>query len=575
MIRSDVPAPIPAGKGIEIIPYIRKIDLMSSNSYILSGEDQIALIDPGAMDEQWDLLVDDMLNLIEKKPRQVVIYLTHTHLDHCFQLRRCREDRGLGRVLVAVQEKGAEALESQDGRMTLAGLLGKEPFPFLSDIRLLSRKDMAMKGAQRLELDGASLFYSTTATEMGCERELISQQVSLGGGDRLDIYPLPGHSPDSICFRAGSFLFLGDLLFAPNPGTAGAYGWSQPDLLASIERILWILDQKDIRLCFLGHGRAIDAGQARDSLRSMYRDVLSLSGLEEVNPLWARNTAAYAEDLMTELERLFIIISGRLACTSYVLSTIEEASEAVRLQSLIDCAELDELFSRFHSFVLELRSGRRLNWELVHKAGQMVGKLELLLENSSLRPIVNQSLISRAQRLLSDYSITYRGFRPGFCASSFEINALLRETMDLVQFRPYDAAAIIEAEDHEAYLRELCSRIDHIDLFDNVSLKLAAGRSLPQVRLDKERFLEAMIDLLERLTGRGAERLSLSSAMEGDLVAVHISLPGGEDRSNILGQAELRFFERAFALSGCFIQIEGEGECPIVTIELFPSIFDE
>lgn len=575
MIRSDVASPIPAGKAIEIAPYIRKIDLMSSNSFILSGEDQIALIDPGALDEQWDLLVDDMLNLMEKKPRQVVIYLTHTHLDHCFQLRRCREDRGLGRVLVAMQEKGAQAMEAQDGRMTLAGLLGREPFSFLSDIRLLSHEDTAMKGARRLELDGASLSYSTTATKMGRDRELISQQVSLGGGDRLEIYPLPGHSPDSICFRAGSFLFLGDLLFAPNPGTAGAYGWSQPDLLASIERVLWILDQKDIQLCFLGHGRAIDAYQARNSLRSMYRDVLSLSGLEEVNPLWARNTAAYAEDLMTELERLFIIITGRLACTSYVLSTIEEAGEAVRLQSLIDCAEVDELFSRFHSFVLELRSGRRLNWELVHKAGQMVSKLELLLENSSLRPIANQSLISRAQRLLSDYSITYRGFRPSFCASDFEINALLRETIDLVQFRPYDAAAIIEAEDHEAYLRELCSRIDHIDLFDNVSLELAAGQSLPQVRLDKERFLEAMVNLLERLTGRGAERLSLSSAMEGDLVAVRISLPRGEGRSSILEQAELRFFERAFALSGCFIQIEGEGECPTVTIELFPSIFDE
>jgi len=60
-------APVRASRRTEVITYIRKIDLMSSNSYILSGEDQIALIDPGALDEQWDLLTDRMLDLIERK----------------------------------------------------------------------------------------------------------------------------------------------------------------------------------------------------------------------------------------------------------------------------------------------------------------------------------------------------------------------------------------------------------------------------------------------------------------------------------------------------------------------------
>ena len=516
-----------------------------------------------------------MLDLMEQKPRPVVIYLTHIHLDHCFQLRRCREDRGLGRIIVAVQEKGAEALEAQDGRLTLAGLLGKDLFSFRSDVRLLSNEDILMKGVKKLELEGTPFSYSTTATKMAGDQDLISQQVSLGGGDLLEIYPLPGHSPDSICLKAGSILFLGDLFFAPNPGTAGAYGWSQPDLLASIERVLWVLDQKEINLCCPGHGRAIDADQARSTLRSMYRDVLSLTGLEEINPLWARNTAAYAEDLMTELERLFIIITGRLAYTSYVLSAIEESGESKRLQSLIDVAEIEELFGKFHRFVLELRSGRKLNWELVHKAGQMVGKLEQVLENGTLRPAVNQSLIQRAGRILNDYSIAYRGFRPTFYASSFDINALLKEIMDLVEFKSYDEAAIIEAEDHEAYLRELCSRIDHIDLFDSVSLKLAEGQSLPQVRLDKERFGEAMTDLLERLSGRCAGGLSLSSSMEENMVAVHISLQRGVCTSSILEQAELRFFERAFALSGCFIQIDSGGDGQTVSIELLPSTFDE
>ena len=570
MIPSNFPVPVRGTRRTDLIPHIRKIDLMSSNSYILSGEDQIALIDPGALDEQWDLLVDDMLDLIEERPRPVAIYLTHIHLDHCFQLKRCREDKELGRVLVAVEETGAQALQAQDRRLTLAGLLGREMPPFQSDIRLLSAEDRLIKGERRLDFSGTALSYSTVSTEMGSDRNLISQRLSLGGGDLLEIYPLPGHSPDSICLRAGSVLFLGDLFFAPNPGTAGAYGWSQADLLSSIEMVLWILDQKDIHTCFPGHGRAVDAHEARHILRSMYRDVLSLSALEEINPLWARNTAAYAQDLMAELERLFIIITGRLAHTSYVLSAIEEESESERLQSLIDAAEIDELFSRFHGFVRELRSGRRLNWELVHKAGQMVGKLDQILEDSALKPAVNQSLIRKARRLLSDYSITYRGYRPAYCVSSLEINPLLREVMDLVEFRSYDEAAIIEAEDHQAYLKELCSRIDHIDVFERVSMELAAGQSLPLVQLEKERFFEAMTDLLERLAARGASRLILSSTMEDDLVFVRIALQG-DCKSRILEESELRFFERAFALSGCFIEIDNF----MVAISLLPSVIFE
>jgi hypothetical protein len=307
----------------------------------------------------------------------------------------------------------------------------------------------------------------------------------------------------------------------------------------------------------------------------MYKDVLSLSGLEEINPLWARNTAAYAEDLMTALERLFIIITGRLAYTSHVLSAIEEAGEAKRLQLLIDVAEIDELFGKFHRFVLELRSGRKLSWELVHKAGQMMGKLDQVLEDGTLRPIVNKSLMRRARRMLNDYSITYRGFRPTFYVSSLDINAILREIMGLVEFKSYDDAAIIEAEDHETYLRELRSRIDHIDVFERVSLEFAAGQGLPLVRLDRDRFVEAMTDLLERLAGRGAGVLSISSAMAEDLVAVRISLQGGLLGTSIMDEAELRFLERAFALSGCFIQIDDNGERPTVAIELLPSIMIE
>ena len=126
---------------------------------------------------------------------------------------------------------------------------------------------------------------------------LQSQTISLGNGDSLEIYSIPGHSPDSLCLRAGSLLFTGDFFFAPNPGMAGAYGWNQSDLIKSIYKIMWILEKKNIRFCCSGHGRIVDVDTAWTILSSMYQDVLSLSGLEEITPQWAKNTAIYAEDL--------------------------------------------------------------------------------------------------------------------------------------------------------------------------------------------------------------------------------------------------------------------------------------
>ena len=97
MIKSNIIQPIPGTSGMKFYPYIRKIDLMSSNSFILSGEDQIAVIDPGALDDQLDCLVENIAAMLNEKPRPVIVYLTHAHLDHCFQLNRLKSIKNLGR----------------------------------------------------------------------------------------------------------------------------------------------------------------------------------------------------------------------------------------------------------------------------------------------------------------------------------------------------------------------------------------------------------------------------------------------------------------------------------------------
>ena len=137
--------PVQGARNVTIHPYLRKIDLMSSNSYILAGKEQIALIDPGALDDQMDCLFRVITAMFEEDPRQIIIYLTHVHLDHCFQLKRISEFGKVGSILLAVQEKGALALETEDTKMTLAKLLGRDLARVPVDIKLLSKKIQSME----------------------------------------------------------------------------------------------------------------------------------------------------------------------------------------------------------------------------------------------------------------------------------------------------------------------------------------------------------------------------------------------------------------------------------------------
>ena len=558
--------PVQGTRSVSIFPYLRKIDLMSSNSYILSSPDQISLIDPGGLEDQISRLDAEIALLQEERPRPLVVYLTHVHIDHWFGFQRRRAIPSLRQALLAVQESGAEALEKQDPLMTLSELLGKPMKNVPVAAKLLCRGEKALTGPHALDLEGWNCEYVTRSTEIAEGVLLHSQIISLGDDDRLEIYHTPGHSPDSISLRVGSLLLVGDLFFAPNPGMAGAFGWNQQDLMESILKILWVLENENILLCFSGHGRPVDAQTARNTLEVMHSDAASLKGLEEVTPQWAKRTAAYAQDLMIELERIFTIIAGRLAYIAYMLSELEEESEAKELEQLLDSRVLDELFSDFRSFASQLRSGKKLDWELVHKAGQVVGKLEGLFQKKSLGSVLDQSLLSRAGRLLSDYSVTYRGFRPPYYVSYVNVNGLIGEILEQVKHQPYDEEAILQAEGIEDYLKALKARIAHVNLFEGVELAFRPDSKNPFARMDRERFGDILIDIMERFVGAGFRELKISTALNDEWAMVRIAARGPAS-GHPLERAD-RFFERNLALCGGLLQTILEDDGPSVEIEL-------
>lgn len=567
MLEPMASQPIAGAGDVTIYPYIRKIDLMSSNSYILSGKDQIALIDPGGLEDQIDHLEREIVRLQEEQLRPVVVYLTHVHLDHWIQLKQSRKRGCFDKAALAVQEAGAIGLETGDSKVTLAENLGRQMVSVPVKIKLLSARDKAIGGRYSLDMGGWDLNYSThLMNEDGMA--LHSQIVPLGKGEQLEIYHTPGHSPDSICMAMGSILFVGDLFFAPNPGMAGAYGWSQQDLMESIQKVLWILENRNILLCCGGHGRPIDAETAKKTLKTMYRDAALLNGLEEISPEWIKQTAAYAQDIMSELERIFTIIAGRLAFIAHVLAELEEKSEAEELESILNAEILDDMFRDFNRFAGELHAGKKLDWELVHKSGQIVERLDKLFERKKLGSVLDQSLMRRAGRLLSDYSVTYRGFRPPYYVEYVCINEIIGGILEHVGHNPHEDTSILLAESDEDYLRALKARIAHVNLFENVSLIFEPDPENPSTNMDKERFSDALIDILERFVGVGASEIKVTTSLNNDWAIIRVAGSGKVSCNPVSGKSQ-RFFERNLSLCGGLMQTSFEDNSPTVEIEFY------
>ncbi len=83
------------------------------------------------------------------------------------------------------------------------------------------------------------------------------------GGFVLDLFHVPGHSPDSVCFklRGGPVLIGGDVLFAGSIGRTDFPNGDHALLLAGIRAKLWPLPDETAVLP--GHGPATTIGEEK------------------------------------------------------------------------------------------------------------------------------------------------------------------------------------------------------------------------------------------------------------------------------------------------------------------------
>jgi glyoxylase-like metal-dependent hydrolase (beta-lactamase superfamily II) len=532
--------PLPGAPGAQIYPLIRKIDTISSNSYLIQTPDAILLIDPGGLPEQAEQLMQVVTECRRERDRPFFVILTHAHCDHFFGIQDLPAFAVPDAAILMIQDTGAVALEQGDGGLTQADLFDITINPMHVGFHLFTperREDTALPVEVCLANGGlltVTAFPAVPGTLLP-DREVIR----FGPGPAIECWHTPGHSPDSICIRCGELLFIGDILFAANPGIAGLVGWSQEALIRSLTGIGALLSQGECTVVCPGHGRLIAHRDATRMLATVRTDALALADIAELNRDRAVQAAAFAEDCMEEVNELFTVMAGRLYYVSYVLDELEEPGIAAELDTLIHGDAIDELLEAFRTFAEEHHRGEHLSIHLALKAGQVIAKLQRTFNRDELSQIIDPDLVLRAERLLSDYTTMLRGFAPVKECLAGDLRALVEALVaGLSVSTCSDEDVLASADDEAAFARILLSRIGARPLLEDVEFALEGLTSPLLVAIDRDHFTDLLTYILEDMVGTGADTIRIALEEDGPSavlrVSGNVSSPGEPENGRFL-----------------------------------------
>jgi glyoxylase-like metal-dependent hydrolase (beta-lactamase superfamily II) len=572
LLASRVWQPVPGVDGAACYPVIRKIDTISSNSYLIRTPDALILIDPGGLREEADHLAVVIEECRKERFLPLFVFLTHAHVDHFLSVTDTPSFSDPETSVIAVQENGAVALETRDRNVTQAALFGMEIPEIGIGLRLLARECANNPGvpATLTFANGATVSSVRYEISTGSGSHVQREQITFEGGVSLDIYHTPGHSPDSTCLQFGRMLFIGDLLFAANPGIAGLCGWSRDELVESIEAITPLVTGGEIDTVCPGHGRVMSATSAGTMLSSIQNDALSLWGIRELDEERSRETAVYAQECLEHVSELFTIMAGRLYYVSYVIDELGETGMAAHLATLIKSDAVDELLDSFSAFSEEYRSGKQQPIHLALKAAQVILKIERLFDGAALCRIIDPTLVSRAGRLLSDYTTTLRGFSPPAERTLLEIPPILESLITGLSVPAFSDEELLSAsDDSDLFVAALLTRIGTPPLLTDVDVTFECPSAGLVAAIDLDRFRDLLTDILEDLVGTGAGKIDISVNTSGPAVVISLAGTGCIESVN---ERDAGFMHTACHSAGGSLAFDCSGETHrfVVTLGQMP-----
>jgi glyoxylase-like metal-dependent hydrolase (beta-lactamase superfamily II) len=504
---------IPGTGGARILPLTRKPDVCCSNAYVIATEREVVVIDTGADEAQMETIVSTIEALTAERPRPVCLFFTHCHLDHCLAAIRRRswiEEKG---VIVFAHAEGARALESGDRSQTLANIFRWEIAPLRVDVHLLAGE------GGKVPLGNGE----TVVRERGEDAAMPVEHLTFPSGNRVSVYAIPGHSPDSVCIRVGDHLFIGDLLFSANPGIAGLHRWDPDALLASVGGVRRLLTAGGVTLCWNGHGREVTTPDTLRALGKLEADLGRMKTIGNFDSERLRESVDYALDMLAEAKRLFTVIAGRIYYLSYYLEALGEVEEAERYQHLIESDTIDAFLTDFDAFAAEFREGRKIDIQFVLKAVQVAAKIERAFGDGSGDPAVDTSLVRRARRLLTDCLHTVCAFEPSDPAVPADLVPLMTGFVERLSDSSHLEEALIAAADDEAAFRSaLVRRIAYLPLFEGVRITFAPDADSLPVLTRPDRLCDGLSGVIEDLAAGGADEITISAFKNDENVSLAV-----------------------------------------------------
>lgn len=161
---------------------------ISTNTYILAGDEGAVIIDPAAESEK----IEELLNKSGKKAKYVL--LTHAHFDHCG-------------AAAELQRKGAKIIMGDKEAEFLAsgGHLAKPGFNF----------------------------------------EMFTPDILIKDGDKLDLCGMkfeaiftPGHTMGGMSYITEDMLFCGDTLFRRGMGRTDLPSGNYKEIITSLKKLM-------------------------------------------------------------------------------------------------------------------------------------------------------------------------------------------------------------------------------------------------------------------------------------------------------------------------------------------------
>jgi glyoxylase-like metal-dependent hydrolase (beta-lactamase superfamily II) len=523
-IEANVWQKVPGTASVDIFPIIPKANCVSSNCYIFSAPGALVVVDPGASVDQTRHISRVLTDALVVSARPVLVFLTHCHQDHS-QEAALELPAGI-EVKRFAHQAGVEALKHRDRNLTTAYLYPWNPEICTARFEgVLFASNPASEPV--LELAGGRGFQlHTDPIAMPDGATLKRQWLSLGAGNRLEIYHTPGHSACSISLRVGSLLMLGDLPFAANPGVCGLDGWNHADLLQTLRKVDWLLEIPDITVCCPGHGYCVPAQSMREKLRLMEAEASNLMDVPLMDAERISVLKMYADELLEETAALLTIFSGRLYTVSYYLSLLEEEdSAASRVLASLDIDQIDCILSDFRRIAEAFNTSTMPEWTVVLKGVQVARSLQKALSAEHVRQLLDLSLVDRAQRRLDDFLSLVRGLQflqteqPG--AVNESITELIKRIRETAAVESADLMAA--ADDEESFLQALTRRLAAHSPLRDIELEFAAAVHDTTANIGAERLDDILTSLMEGMAGVGVKHIGIATRVAGGRIEIRLS----------------------------------------------------